>query len=121
MPSPVCHFEIMSHEAPELRAFYRDTFGWTIDEPVPGAPNSYALVRTGIERAISGGIGGVADGDGGHVTFYVGVVDMARAFEAIEKLGGSNVMGPQTLPDGLVVGYFRDPGANVIGLVQIPE
>jgi uncharacterized protein len=121
MGRPVVHFEITSKDAPMLRSFYRDTFGWEIGEPVPGAWNSYSTIATGVPGGISGGIGGASDDDCRHVTFYVGVTDIPKAFAAIEKLGGSKTMGPKEVPGGPVIGYFRDPGGHVVGLVEIPE
>jgi uncharacterized protein len=121
MGRPVVHFEINSKDAPALRSFYGDTFGWEIGEPVPGAMNSYTTVSTGVPGAISGGIGGAPDGYGGHVTVYVGVTNMPEAFATIEKLGGSKMMGPEQVPGGPVIGYFKDPGGHVVGLVEIPE
>lgn len=121
MGRPVVHFEINSKDAPALRLFYSDTFGWEIGEPVPGAWNSYSTVQTGVPGGISGGIGGAPDGCDVHVTFYVGVTNMPKAFNTIEKLGGSKVMGPERVPGGPVIGYFKDPGGHVVGLVEIPE
>jgi hypothetical protein len=83
--------------------------------------NSYTTVQTGDPGGISGGIGGAPDGCDGHVTFYVGVTDIPNAFTAIEKLGGSKMMGPEHIPGGMVIGYFKDPGGHVVGLVEIPE
>ena len=34
MKHPVMHFEIMGHDAPKLRSFYADVFGWNVAEPV---------------------------------------------------------------------------------------
>ena len=99
MGRPVVHFEINSKDAPALRSFYSDTFGWEIGEPVPGAWNSYATIQTGVPGGISGGIGDSPDGYDAPVTFYVGVTDMPKAFGTIEKLGGSKVMGPEQVPD----------------------
>jgi predicted enzyme related to lactoylglutathione lyase len=121
MGRPVVHFEINSKDAPALRSFYGETFGWEIGEPVPGAPNSYTTIQTGVPGAISGGIGVPPDGCDVPVTFYVGVTDMPKAFTTIEKLGGSKVMGPEHVPGGPVIGYFKDPGGHVVGLVEIPE
>jgi uncharacterized protein len=121
MGRPVVHFEINSKDAPALRSFYSDTFGWEIGDPIPGASMSYTTVETGVPGGISGGIGGAPDGYDGHVTFYIGVTDMPKAFATIEQLGGSKVMGPERVPGGPIIGHFKDPGGHVVGLVEIPE
>ena len=56
MKHPVVHFEIMGHDAPALRSFYADVFGWS--ESVPG-----------LQHGISGGIGKAPNGYDGHITF----------------------------------------------------
>ena len=46
----------MGHDAPALRSFYADVFGWS--ESVPG-----------LQHGISGGIGKAPNGYDGHITF----------------------------------------------------
>jgi predicted enzyme related to lactoylglutathione lyase len=55
MGNPVTWFEINSPDSVALRDFYADLFGWQV-QPFPGDP-PYALVDTGSEGAIGGGIG----------------------------------------------------------------
>ena len=120
MGNPVVHFEIVAKDAPALRTFYGDIFGWQIGYSVPGAGLvDYTLVQTGSESGIAGGIGEApADGYSGHVTFYVEVPDVAQALEAVERRGGTRMMGPEQVPNGPLIGLFRDPGGNVIGVTQ---
>ena len=54
----------------------------------------------------------------GHVTFYIAVPDVARAFEEILAHGGTHMMGPDQVPNGPVIGLFKDPAGHTIGLVQ---
>jgi predicted enzyme related to lactoylglutathione lyase len=117
MGNPVVHFEIFGKDAPGLRAFYGEAFGWQFGEPV--GPNAYMLVRPDSGAGIGGGIGASPDVSyQGHVTFYIEVPDVARSLEAIEKRGGTKVMGPEAVPGGPIIGLFRDPEGHVIGLVQ---
>ncbi|MGA7202083.1 MAG: VOC family protein [Candidatus Cybelea sp.] len=123
MKHPVVHFEIMGHDAPALRSFYADVFGWNVAAPIPDYDMQYSLVEPvpGIQHGIYGGIGKAPDGYGGHVTFYVAVDDVEAAFEKIETRGGSRMMGPEKVPNGPVIGLFRDPEGHTIGLVDPGE
>ena len=56
---------------------------------------------------------------GGHVTFYIAVEDVAATLDAVEKLGGSRMMGPSQVPNGPVIGLFKDPQGHTIGLAQM--
>jgi predicted enzyme related to lactoylglutathione lyase len=119
MGAPVVHFEITAKDAPALRAFYRDAFGWNIGDRVAGAGiPDYTIVETSSGAGIAGGIGAAPEGYDGHVTFYIQVPDVALALEAVERRGGTKMMGPSEVPGGPVIGLFEDPEGHVIGLVR---
>jgi uncharacterized protein len=63
-------------------------------------------------------VAGGPEGYGGHVTFYVEVPDAEAALAKAEELGGSRVMGPDEVMEGLVIGQFADPEGHVVGVVQ---
>jgi PhnB protein len=46
------------------------------------------------------------------------VDDVETAFAKIEEHGGSRMMGPDRVPNGPVIGLFRDPEGHTIGLVD---
>jgi uncharacterized glyoxalase superfamily protein PhnB len=123
MKHPVMHFEIMGQDAPKLRNFYSDVFGWNVAAPIPNYEVQYSLVDPvpGFQRGIMGGIGKAPAGYDGHVTFYVVVDDMESAFAKIEEHGGSRMMGPDKVPNGPVIGLFRDPEGHTIGLVDVGD
>ena len=58
------------------------------------------------------------EGYDGHVTFYIEVPDAEAALAKAEELGGTRVMGPDQVMEGLVIGQFADPEGHVIGVVQ---
>jgi len=118
MGNPVMHFEIIGKDAPALRTFYSETFGWEIAPPIPESPTDYSLVKTNNEHGIAGGIGQCPEGQAGHVTFYVAVDDMEKILRDIEARGGKRVFGPDQVPNGPIIGQFIDPQGNAIGLVQ---
>jgi predicted enzyme related to lactoylglutathione lyase len=120
MGQPVVHFEVMAKDADATRAFLTSMFGWEIDT---GNPMNYGLVaregnlnKDGI--GIGGGIGGAPEGYGGHVTFYVEVPDVEAALARSEQLGGSRMMGPESVAEGVEIGLLSDPEGRVIGVIK---
>ena len=65
---------------------------------------------------IGGGIGEMPEGQPGYATFYVDVPDVEAALAKAEGLGGTRVMGPETVMEGLVIGLFTDPEGHIIGV-----
>ncbi len=124
MGNPVVHFEITGADPAKLRSYYGSLFGWAfdIDSPVAEAVSeagNYGFIdgnTTPDGVGIPGGVGGGA-GYPGYTIFYVGVEDVEAALQNAERLGGTRVMGPEKNPNGrLVVGHFRDPEGNLVGV-----
>lgn len=121
MGAPVVHFEIIAKDVDAARAYYGELFGWEFDAD---NPMNYGIVKREDNLSpegfgIGGGVGPSFPGYDGHVTFYVGVDDVAAALARAEELGGKRLMGPETLPDGSVtLAQFADPEGRVIGLVN---
>ena len=124
MGRPVVHFEVMGTDAAALRTFYADLFDWKInaDNPmnygmVDANDNESVAAAGGVETSgIGGGIGQMPDGHPGYATFYVDVDDVEAALQQAEKLGGTRVMGPENIMEGLIIGMFTDPEGHLVGL-----
>jgi predicted enzyme related to lactoylglutathione lyase len=119
MGQPVVHFEVIGKDGDKLKGYYSELFGWKIDS---NNPMSYGIVsREGNLSpegfGIGGGVAGGPDGYEGHVTFYVAVPDVEAALAKAESLGGTRVMGPETIMGDMVLGQFTDPEGHLIGLV----
>jgi predicted enzyme related to lactoylglutathione lyase len=120
MGQPVVHFEVIGKDGESLRRYYSELFGWEIDAD---NPMKYGMVaREGNVSSegvgIGGGIGVGPDGYEGHVTFYIEVPDIEAALAKAESLGGTRMMGPDEVMEGLVIGLFNDPEGHVIGVIQ---
>jgi predicted enzyme related to lactoylglutathione lyase len=120
MGQPVVHFEIIGKDGQKLQRYYGELFGWEID---PNNPMNYGIVQregnTNPDGAgIGGGVAAGPEGYDGHVTFYIEVPDAETALAKAEELGGTRVMGPDQVMEGLVIGQFADPEGHVIGVVQ---
>jgi uncharacterized protein len=119
MGQPVVHFEVIGKDGDKLRGYYSELFGWEIDS---NNPMGYGLVPREENLSpegfgIGGGVAGGPDGYEGHVTFYVAVPDVEAALQKAESLGGTRVMGPETIMGDMVLGQFTDPEGHLIGLV----
>lgn len=122
MGQPVVHFEVIGKDAAKLRSFYGEMFGWAIDA---NNPMDYGIVdreqnvnRDGV--GIGGGIGRGPEGYDGHVTFYVGVPDVEAALAQAASLGGTRMMGPDEVAEGVEIGLLTDPEGHVIGVLKEP-
>jgi len=109
----------MGKDAGQLRSYYSQLFGWEFNTD---NPMNYGVVRREDNVApdgtgIGGGIGAAPEGYDGHVTFYIGVPDVEAALAKAESLGGTRMMGPDEVMDGLVIGLFNDPEGHTIGVV----
>ena len=124
MGQPVVHFEITGKDGPALQSFYSELFGWEIDA---NNPIGYGLVpREGNVTpdgiGIGGGISQGPEGYGGHVTVYVEAPDVEAALAHAERLGGTRMMGPEQVMEGLEIGLFTDPEGHTIGLTKaVPQ
>jgi predicted enzyme related to lactoylglutathione lyase len=120
MGQPVVHFEIIGKDGERLRSYYSELFGWEIDT---NNEMQYGMVaREGNVSpegvGIGGGIGAGPEGYEGHVTFYIEVPDVEAALAKAESLGGTRVMGPETIMGQIELGHFKDPEGHVIGVVK---
>lgn len=115
MTRPVVHFEIRGRDPKRLAAFYRELFGWNINEPDP----------TGIMR-FPAGSGGPEGGIGGHiraadapgVSVFVQVLDLDETLRKAEEMGGRALMQPFDVPGGPTIAQMADPEGNLVGLVK---
>jgi uncharacterized protein len=120
MGQPVVHFEIAGRDAKALQDYFSQLFDWEIDA---NNPMGYGLVAregntTSDGIGIGGGISSGPEGYGGHVTFYVEVPDVEASLAKAEELGGTRMMGPDEVMEGLVIGLFNDPEGHVIGVMH---
>jgi uncharacterized protein len=120
MGQPVVHFEVVGKDGNKLRSYYAELFEWEFDAD---NPMNYGVVQrdgnTNSEGVgIGGGVGQGPDGYDGHVTFYVEVPDVEAALAKAEGLGGTRIMGPETIMDSIELGQFTDPEGHVIGVVK---
>ncbi len=121
MGNPVVHFEIAGPDGPALQQFYRDLFGWYIEDQGPEMGN-YGVVQAN-EYGIGGGVFPTTEDMPirNYVTVYVQVDDLQAALDEISGLGGSTTMPPMEIAPGVgSVAMFADPAGNNLGLYSLP-
>ena len=120
MGQPVVHFEIAGRDGNALKAYYAELFGWRIDS---SNPMEYGIVDreenlTDDGVGIGGGVSQGPEGYPGHVTVYVQVPDVEASLQKAESLGGTRMMGPDKVMEGVEIGLFSDPEGHVIGVIK---
>lgn len=126
MTGRVVHFEIPFDNGERAREFYRDAFGWNIEE-MPEM--DYSMVsagpttETGMPSEPGSINGGMLDRSQSPATGPVIVVDVGNIDDTlanIEKLGGSTLVGRTPVGEMGFAAYFKDPEGNVMGLWESP-
>ena len=119
MGQPVVHFEIMGKDGEALKRYYGELFGWEIDS---NNPMNYGVVDreqnlTPDGIGIGDGVGEMPDGMPGALTIYIEVPDVEASLAQAERLGGTRLMGPEEVMEGLVIGLFLDPEGHQVGVM----
>jgi uncharacterized protein len=123
--APVTWFEIMGTDAVRTQRFYAELFGWTVDN---SAYRDYAVVDTGTERGIQGGIGGgqavrwaivyarVADADQTmNLAGQLGATPATdRALSDLKAAARAARYGEAD--DSMKMAELRDPAGNIFGI-----
>ena len=110
MGQPVVHFEIGCRDSAHTQAFFKELFGWSMQQAGPAA-----MIDTKAGSGINGHITALGHEPHRYVTVYVQVDDVAAALAKAESLGGKTQVPPVEIPQGTFA-WFTDPDGNVIGL-----
>lgn len=123
MSGRIVHFEIPFDDGDRARGFYREAFGWQVQE-MPEM--SYTMAASGPMTDegmpsepgyINGGMFQRSDewpAKGPVVVIDVENID--ESLRTVEKLGGATVTPKQPVGDMGFAAYFKDPEGNVVGL-----
>ena len=109
----IYYVEIPARDIAESAAFFRDVFGWNVRTRGDGA--------TSFDDGV-GAVSGVWTTDRAPANepgfrLYISVEDAVAASERIEAAGGTIMTAPDpTVVD--IVGFFRDPAGNLLGIHQ---
>jgi predicted enzyme related to lactoylglutathione lyase len=123
MAGQVIHFEVPADDVARAQGFYRDAFGWTMND-IPGM--NYSLVSTtpvddsgmpSTPGAINGGMAKRGAPISAPI-ITIAVDDIDEALATVERLGGSTVVGRQPVGEMGYSAYFTDTEGNTLGLWQ---
>ena len=117
------HVAIHVRDMDRMIAFYREAFGWTVNE-IPEM--HYDIVQTGptAEGGFPAEVGYIGGGmlkresPTDRPVITIDVEDIDAALAKIESLGGMTVLGRQDVGEMGWAAYFKDVEGNLMGLWQ---
>jgi uncharacterized protein len=123
MTGRVVHFELPFDDAERAKSFYREVFGWTLQD-IPDW--NYVTVTSGPTREDGtatepGYIGGgmtARDGVNGTTVITIDTDDADATLATVAAHGGEVLQEKVPVGDLGFAAYFRDPEGNVVGLWQ---
>ena len=107
MAQAIVFFDIAGPDDEALISFYSSIFGWEPDQ----AGQFSVPVATPIKGAIRK--------DPTETRIYLGVPDVTASLSLIEQSGGTVDAPRFEVPGVVVLGLFRDPAGNPMGLVEM--
>ncbi len=105
-PAPLVFFDIAGPDTAKLSSFYGSTFGWKI-----GPTGSIGSDSTSV-------LAGTLRQDPAEKMLYLGVPDVTAALKAVVSAGGTIDQPRFVVPGVVILGLFRDPAGNRMGLVE---
>lgn len=109
-PAPIVFFDIAGPADAKLGDFYKDVFGWA-----PSIGPNYAIPIAGPPLM------GTLRQDPADKTIYIGVKDVTATLGKIVEHGGK-IQAPRfEVPGVVILGLFRDPAGNFMGLVEMGD
>ena len=107
MSAPIVFFDVAGLDTATLRRFYSQVLGWDIDDD----RRFRVVVASPLEGSLRE--------DPPEQRLYVGVEDVAATLNEVVRFGGVVDQGRFEVPGVAVLGLFRDPAGNPVGLVEI--
>jgi uncharacterized protein len=113
-PGALSWNDLLTPDVEASSAFYRELFGWNIDE-VPGSDGRYSSIRNGEIR--SGGVMSMPSGGHPAWNLYFAVDATEATIARAAQLGAEVVMGPMAVPSGRFA-TLRDPQNAVFSVLD---
>lgn len=119
--SRVVHFEIAAESVERASAFYKEAFGWGVQDW--DGPTAYRFLLTGPEEAP--GIHGAVvqrKPDSKDAVLTLGVASLAEAVEKVRQAGGKVLDAGHLVPGVGNLAAVEDTEGNLFGLMEfLPE
>ena len=107
MSAPIVFLDIAGPDDEALRRFYRDVFDWNAGDDGQLHLEVRAPLLANIRK------------DPAEKRVYIGVEDVTATLNAVVSAGGSVDAPRFEVPGVVVLGLFRDPAGNPMGLVEM--
>ena len=107
MTAPIVFLDFAGSDTRALADFYSSVFGWDIDEDGKFDVDVLPTIQGAIRE------------DPAEQRVYFGVADVSATLALVEKAGGSIDEPRFEVPGIVVLGLFRDPAGNLLGLVEL--
>lgn len=107
MAAPVVFIDWAGSDDVRLAEFYSTVFGWDV-----GRDGSFVI-------PVAAPVKGAIRKDPSEKRVYLGVPDVAGCLSCIEEAGGTIDAPRFEVPGVVVLGLFRDPAGNPMGLVEM--
>lgn len=108
MSAPIVFLDIAGPDQVSLQTFYSTLFGWDAggaDFTIPvGTPLSAAIREDPAEKRL-----------------YIGVDNITAKLKEVQALGGSVDAPRFEVPGVVILGLFKDPAGNPMGLVEMED
>ncbi len=107
MTLPIVYFDIAGPEDEALKSFYSSICEWEFDQAGQ------------FEVSVAASINGAIRKDPAEKRIYLGVPDVTATLTLIEQSGGTVDVPRFEVPGVVILGLFRDPAGNPMGLVEM--
>jgi hypothetical protein len=112
--APIVFFDIAGPDMAAQSAFYAAVLGWTI-----AADGAVSVKAQGpMQDTLQGTLRAEAANDS---LLYFGVRDVTETLQKVTENGGTVDAPRFEVPGVVVMGLFRDPAGNRMGLVEVDE
>ena len=105
--APIVFFDIAGPDSARLQRFYADVFEWKISPSGAFTTTVTAPLPATIRQ------------DPAATVFYIGVEDVTATLAKIVATGGTIQFPRFEVPGRVVIGMFKDPAGNSVGLIEL--
>lgn len=113
MNPAVVRWQIVTPQAEESARFYKQLFGWKIDQ---NNGLGFRELLSASDRGIDGGVWPAPAGAPSFVQLFIEVPDVDASVTAAQALGAVVIVPKSVLPDGDEMAVLRDPTGITFGL-----
>ncbi len=117
VPGALTWNDLISPDLEASAAFYRDLFGWQIEE-IPGSDGQYWSITN--NGRLNGGLMPMPEGSHPAWNLYFAVEDVDATTARATELGAAPMVGPMDIPNGSRLAVIRDPQNAVFSVAAGP-